>query len=124
MQFKLAKSHRYWWPVTVRIPDPGNAGQYLEQELKLQFEPLPRSEQIEASEKAASLKTWREIADFEIAQAIRVIRNWDGVVDDSGSLVPFTAEALTAALQHDWFRTAATAALNASMNGEEARKGN
>lgn len=123
MQFKLAKTHRYWWPVKVRVPDPANAGQFLEQELRLELEPLPRDEVIASQERLGELKTVREAIDHEVAEMLRVVRNWDGVVDDGGT-VPFSIEAFGAALQHSWFRAGVSEAMRASLNGEEARLGN
>ena len=38
MKFMLTDTDQYWWPVTVRVPDPENAGQILEQEFEMQFE--------------------------------------------------------------------------------------
>lgn len=124
MKFKLAKSHRYWWPVTVRMPDPETAGQVVEQQLKVQFEPLPRDEELRSNDAFAELKTLREMAEFEIANTRRIVRNWDGVVDGDGEAVPFGEEVLGQALQFEWFRTAIVKAYRASMSGEEARLGN
>ncbi|PZO64605.1 MAG: hypothetical protein DI498_10990 [Paracoccus denitrificans] len=124
MQFKLAKTHRYWWPVTVRVPDPDNAGGFIEQQLKLQFEPQPRDEAIAAQEHLATLKTVREAVDHEVAQTLRAVRNWDGVVDEAGDPVTFSTSAFEAALQHSWFRNAVSQAIADSLNGEEARLGN
>lgn len=124
MQFKLAKTHRYWWPVTVRMPHPTEAGQIVEQQLRVQFEPLPRDEQLAAAERAAQAKSHRELVEIEAETATRVIRNWDGVVDDEGNHVPFDADLLSQALQQSWFRRAVNEALDASQNGEAARLGN
>lgn len=124
MNFKLSKSPRYWWPVTVRFPDPDNVGSFQDQQLKIQFEPRPRSEEIERSERAAELKTLREIVDWQIADFKRVVKNWDNVVDGNGEAVPFTEEALEMALQFPWFRDALSKAFKASMEGDEARLGN
>ena len=44
MQFKLAKTYRYWWPVTVQIPDPETPGKIIEQQLKIEFEPMPQAD--------------------------------------------------------------------------------
>lgn len=123
MQFKLAKTHRYWWPVKVRVPDPENAGRFLEQDLRLELEPQPRDAAIAAQELLAGLKTVREVVEHEIAEVLKVVRNWDGVVDDQGT-VPFSEDAMRAALQHSWFRNAVTKAIADSLNGEEARLGN
>lgn len=123
MQFKIAKTHRYWWPVTVRVPDPENAGQFLEQTLRLELEPLPRTEALAAQEALAELTTGREMVDHENNQTLRVVKNWEGVVDDQGT-VPFSEDALRAALEHSWFRIAAARAIADSLNGEAARLGN
>ncbi len=124
MQFKLAKTYRYWWPVTVQIPDPETPGKIIEQQLKIEFEPMAQADLTTAQEESAKLKTLREVTDHGIRQIKRVICNWDGVVDDDGKPVPFTAEALEQALQHAWFRTGINKALSESQNGEEARLGN
>ena len=124
MQFKLSKSHRYWWPVVVRLPDPENAGKIIEQRFEVQFEPLSREDMLAAQEEASKLTSLRELTDHEMAQALRIVKNWQGVVDDAGEVVPFSADMLTGALQQPWFRNALNAALGQSMNGDEARLGN
>ncbi|MFB2531033.1 hypothetical protein ACEYYA_02585 [Paracoccus sp. p3-h83] len=123
MQFKLSKTHRYWWPVIVRVPDPEQAGQYLEQMLRLELEPLPRAEALAAQEAMAELTTGRALVEHEIEQTLRVVKNWDGVVDDQGT-VPFSADAMRSALEHSWFRAAVARAIADSLNGEAARLGN
>lgn len=124
MQFKLAETYRYWWPVTVRVPDPENAGKILEQKFRALFEPMDRDEQMAESEKAAGLKTVRELVDHEIETALRVVKSWDGVTGDDGNLVPFTPDLLKQALRHSWFRDGLQAALKESLAGEAARLGN
>ncbi|OJY36363.1 MAG: hypothetical protein BGP11_08445 [Rhodobacterales bacterium 65-51] len=124
MQFKLSKSYRYWWPVTVRAPDPENAGKIIEQKLRVQFEPKPRDQMLAAQEAAAKLTSLRELTEHEIAEAKAIVRNWEGVVDEEKSIVPFSAELLEQALQQPWFRKGINDALIESMNGEEARLGN
>jgi hypothetical protein len=124
MKFTLSKSHLYWWPVTVRLPDPENPGQIVEQVLRVQFEPRSRDQQLEAQEAAAKLTNLRDIIAHDIAEARAVVRNWDDVIGEDGQLVPFTPENLELALQQPWFRKAVQVALAESMNGEEARRGN
>ena len=123
-KFILSKSHCYWWPVTVKAPDPENAGEIISQKLLVQFEPKTRAAQLEAQEAAAQLTSLREIIAHDIAEARSVIRNWTDVIGDDGQLVPFTPENLELALQQPWFRKAVQTALTESMNGEEARRGN
>lgn len=124
MQFKLAETYRYWWPVTVRVPDPDNAGQILKQKFRVLFEPLDREEQLAESERAAGLKTMRDLVDHEIQNALRVVKNWDDVIGDSGEIVPFSEDKLRQALRHSWFRDGIQTALKESLSGEEARLGN
>lgn len=124
MQFKLTKSYRYWWPVTVRIPDPENAGKIIVQRLRVQFEPKPRPDIVEAQERAAKMTSMRELIDHEISEARDIIKNWDDAIGDDGQHVPFTAENLELALRQPWFRKGVNEALTELMNGEEARLGN
>ena len=124
MQFKLAETYRYWWPVTVMVPDPANPGKFLKQELKVELEPLPTDELMAAQELSSSLATMREVTDHGIQQIQRVVKNWSDVVDPDGEIVPFTPEKLEMALQHAWFRAGIQRALVASQNGEAPRLGN
>lgn len=124
MQFKLSKSHRYWWPVTVLIPDPENAGVFIKQELKLQFEPLGRDEQLAAQEEAAKLVKMADLVAHEAKQSLRVVKNWDGVIDEDKSPIPFSPELFDQAMQQSWFRQAVQEALQQSMTGDKARLGN
>lgn len=124
MKFKLTKSHRYWWPVTVRIPDPENPGKIIEQVLKVQFEPKSREDFLAAQERAAKMTTLRELTEHEVREVHGIVKNWDDVIGDDGQLVPFTPENLEIALQQPWFRKGVNDALTTSMNGEEARLGN
>lgn len=123
MNFKLAKTYRYWWPVTVRVPDPENPGKFQEQQLRVQFEPLPRSEQIDGVEQLQRMDM-RGTYDYEIEKAAAQVKTWEGVVDDAGEVAPFTPELLTQAMQFEWFRKGISKALIESQNGEEARSGN
>ena len=124
MQFKLAKTYRYWWPVTVQIPDPETPGKIIAQDLKVQLEPMTQAEINAAQEEAAKLKTLRAVTDHGVRQMLRVVKNWEGVVDEDGAPVPFSEAALEQALQHAWFRAGVNKALLDSQNGEEARQGN
>lgn len=126
MKFKLAASHRYWWPVKVRIPvaDLEQAGAIEEQELRVQFEPQSRDEAVAAARAYERARTTIERGDLEIAQLKAVTRDWDGVVDETGKPVAFSPEALDMALQTSWFRVALFTAHTQSLNGEEARLGN
>ncbi|MBY6091077.1 hypothetical protein [Maritimibacter alkaliphilus] len=124
MKFTLAKSIRYWWPVTVRMPDPNTPGKIIEQQLKVLFEPKGRDEAIAAQDAYAALGSVRERADHEHAELRDVVKGWDDVVDEDRNPVPFTEEAIQAALQLSWFRTGVYNAYADSLAGQEARLGN
>ncbi|RCW78078.1 hypothetical protein, partial [Paracoccus lutimaris] len=96
----------------------------IEQELKVEFEPLPQDELMAAQEESVTLPTLREVQAHGIRQVQRVVRNWEGVVDANGEIVPFSPAMLEQALQHAWFRAGIQKALAESQNGEAARQGN
>ena len=69
MQFKLAETYRYWWPVTVMVPDPQKPGNYIEQGFKAELEPLSQEELTCACEECASLTSMREITNHGISRS-------------------------------------------------------
>ena len=123
MQFKLAETYRYWWPVTVMVPDPQKPGKYIEQGFKAELEPLSQEELTCASEESASLTSMREITKHGIQQIQRVVKNWSDVVDPDGATVPFTPEKLEMALQHAWFRAWETERGRAGLGARAVRPG-
>lgn len=124
MQFKLVETDRYWWPVTVRVPDAENPGKVIEQTFRAEFEPLSPEEEQESVEAIQKLTTAREIHAHGLEQSARVVRNWEGVIDGQGNPVPFSPEMLALALKKSWFRLGIQQALKESLSGEEARLGN
>jgi hypothetical protein len=124
MQFKLAKTYRYWWPVTVRIPDPAAPGEIIEQKFQVELQPMPQDEWLASQEESAKITTLRGVTEHGVSQIKRIVTNWDGVVDDDARPVPYSTEGLEMALQHAWFRAAIQKALADSQNGEAAREGN
>jgi len=123
MKFVLAAAVSYWWPVTVRIPDPENAGAVIEQKLKVLFEPEDQDAALEQAEIYAGLATPKERAEHEHRQLARVVRGWDDVIDEEKKPVPFTEDNFRAALQQRWFRDGLYRGYAESLNGE-ARLGN
>ena len=124
MKFTLVENPTFWWPVTVRVPDPEAPGKTVSQDLRVQFAPKTRDEEIALQEKFAALTSERDRADAEIANWLDIVKGWDGVVDGNGNPVPFSAEALRAALQRSWFRVGLGEAFTASAFGLEAKRGN
>ncbi|WP_319414417.1 hypothetical protein [uncultured Cohaesibacter sp.] len=120
MKFKLTDTDQYWWPVTVRVPDPENAGKILEQEFEMLFEPEDQDTSINEAEKYVSLTTQRERVNHERDQLLRVCKNWRGLDGD----LPFTEKAFRKALNKSWVRIAIYQAYAQSLNGEAARLGN
>ncbi len=124
MKFQLVDNYRYWWPVTVRIPDPENPGKIIEQVLKIQFEAQGRDTDLAAQEEYRALTDPKEIAAHENAHLKSICKNWDDVMDVENELVPFTPEKFDAALQNNWFREGVYAAYGQSLIAEEAALGN
>lgn len=59
-KFVMTDKHLYWWPVTVRVPDPDNAGTFAEQSFEMQFEAQPREVLLACQERHAAATTDRE----------------------------------------------------------------
>lgn len=126
MDYQLTDTFTYWWPVTVRIPnpDPDHAGEIVEQTFKMQFMALDRDEQIAEQQKLDELTAVDDIKAHEHDLLRRVCKNWVGVVGDEKAPVGFSSDAFDKALQKGWFRQGVYDAFNESMSGEEARMGN
>lgn len=125
MKFILAATTSYWWPVTVRIPDPGQPGKIVEQRFNALLKPQDQDEYFADQEAMDKLPTPKARARAERESLARRIEGWDAdVVDGQGQPVPFTAANLEAALRKSWFRAGIWRALNESALGEEARLGN
>lgn len=124
MKFALVDSYRYWWPVTVNVPDTANPGKFLHQNLKIEFEAEPRDEAIARIEKIDALPV-DERADHEFDELRRLVTNWDEVtLADGITPLPFTAEAFEKAIQFSWFRIGVYRAYADSISGDKARLGN
>jgi hypothetical protein len=123
-KFVMVSQHLYWWPVTVRLPDPDNAGKFVEQTFDMQFEALPREVAIEHQERYAEMTTDRERVEADKAQMRAVCRSWRGVIDATGADVPFSPARLDEAVGMSWFRAGVMRALAEASFGQEARAGN
>lgn len=125
MNFQLTEQHLYWWPVTVRLPDPhpDNAGKVLEQSFKMQFEALDQDEVLANQLEGEALHSSNDIVRHERAQLHQVCKDWT-VCDGKGQPIPFGREALDRALQKSWFRLAVWEAYSLSLTGEAAQMGN
>lgn len=125
-KFRPTKKRVYWWPVTVRYPDPdpAKAGEIAEETFKARFEEIPRDEAKRLQEEMAALPyDKREEKEHELI--IRVMTGWnEDVVDEGDQPIPFSGEALRSVLQSSYARLAINTAYFLSLTGEAARKGN
>lgn len=124
MKFTLAASSRYWWPVTVLVPDPDAPGKFVSQQLKLLFETKPQDALLEEQRAIAEIADLKAQAVAERNALADLCKGWDDVLDEVGQPVPFTQEGLNMALQQAWFRAGAWRAFYESQNGQTARLGN
>ncbi|MBZ4022198.1 hypothetical protein CKO11_06975 [Rhodobacter sp. TJ_12] len=123
-KFVMVKKHLYWWPVTVRMPDPENAGQFVEQSFEMQFEAQSREAVLDHQERYTALTTDRERIEADKEQMRAVCRSWRGIVDEEGADVPFTQARLDDAVGLPWFRTGVMRAIAEASFGQEAKAGN
>lgn len=124
MKFTLAATTRYWWPVTALVPDDNNPGKFVEQTLKMMFEPKSQDELLEEQRRISAIKDIAKQAIAERKSLAELCKGWDDVLDSMGKPMPFTPEDLDAALQIAWFRAGVWRAYHESQNGQEARLGN
>lgn len=124
MKFVLAKSTRYWWPVTVLAPDPDQPGKFISQQLKIQFTPKDQDAALEEQRRTLRIADIADRIEAERKALCDVCTNWDDVIGDDGNPVPFTPENLDLAMRQSWFRSGVYAAYMDSLAGQEARLGN
>lgn len=121
--FAVAAKRLFWWPVTVRIPHPENAGELEAHSFEMQFEALAldRAGELDA-ERNALPEEERAKRSFDFI--FEVSKGWRDVVDADGVAVPFSREALQEQLRFVWFRTGVLAAYEQAVTGQAARLGN
>lgn len=118
--FTLVSQHLFWWPVTVRMPDPIETGRINSHTFEMRFEATPQEEAIAYQEELAALPL-ADQARRQNEQLMRVAKGWREVVDESGNAVPFSVESLKAAMQFTWFREGVWTAYMDGLSGTEAR---
>lgn len=123
MNFKITDTYRFWWPVTVRMPDQKNAGKIIEQKFEAYFEALS-DERAKALDKAFNnLKTDEERQAHEHDVLREVLKDWKGVVGEDDQKQPFTAELREVCINNTWFRAGVYEAYRQAMRAEAAGDG-
>jgi len=110
--FKLTKTRCVLWPVSVNVPLDGGAVE--KHEIKVSFELLP------TSESDALLQG----ADTNKALLRRVIIGWEGIADEDGAEIVFSAEALEQAIDVAYVRVALLNAYFQASSGTVAQEKN
>ena len=108
--FKLAQNVTYLWPVTVELPAEG--GKTEQHTFDAKFKLIPQS-------KIDGYMTGDDTSDAKIADDILV--GWDGITDESGDPVPFTASTKAAILDVPNVRTAIVKAWGESLLGSKRK---
>ncbi len=120
MNFVLVDHYQFWWPVSVFVPDPDNAGKMIEQTFDVLFQPETQEAAISADEMADDLVTVRDRVDHDRGRLAGIVKGWRGVVGKDGQPVPFGAESFGAALNVSWFRVAIWTAYREALSGARA----
>lgn len=121
MPFKITDTYLFWWPVTVRMPDPDKPGEILPQSFEMRFEALGADE-ADALDKSfdGDVQASIDFVEREKALLRRIAKDWRGVESEDGGMEGFSALALDRCLQHSWFRAGVYAAYAQAMRGEGA----
>lgn len=123
MNFVLTETPRYWWPVTVHVPDNDNPGELVEQTFEVLFEPRDQDAEKAARDHVLGITDPNEQLKADRASLASVIKNWRGVVDADRTELEFSAERLDLALRQPWSRIGLWRAYHESQSGQ-ARLGN
>ncbi|MES0879700.1 hypothetical protein [Roseibium sp. SCP14] len=123
MNFKITDTYRFWWPVTVRMPDPNNAGAIIEQKFEALFEALPEDRANEMDEAFAALETAKDRKAHQHDAIREILKDWRGVIAEDESEQPFTEDAREQCIQSTWFRIGVYDAYAQAMRAEEAGDG-
>ncbi|WP_027143144.1 hypothetical protein [Mesorhizobium sp. WSM3626] len=126
MKFKMIDAYRYWWPVTVEMPDADKPGEIVTKSFDMQFEAIS-SDESDAMLKEVSALPPEEQKKRRHEELMRVCKDWRDVVDGpvgKEEPVPFTEAALALSLQYAWFSRGLYKAYAQSLAGDEARRGN
>lgn len=121
--FRCVSEYLFWWPVTVRMPDPERPGSFSPQTCEVQFEALSEERTREIRERIGALPE-DERMDHASAIVLEAARDWREVEDEAGVAVPFSAEMLTEQLRYPWFRRGVFDAYVEALSGQAARLGN
>ncbi|KMO39611.1 hypothetical protein [Methylobacterium aquaticum] len=121
--FVVASQRLFWWPVTVSIPHPTEAGRQEKHTFDMQFRALPQDEARRIDEERNALPEDEQAARmFDFIHQVAV--GWRDVVAEDKTDVPFSRELLEQQLQFPWFRDGILRAYEEAVTGGEARLGN
>lgn len=123
-KFVMVEKHLYWWPVTVRIPNPDAPGEFIEQSFEMQFEAQTRDQALERQEVYEALTTERARIEHDKDGLRKTCRSWRGIVDVNGQDVPFSPARFDECIGLSWFRIGVMNAISQSAWGLEAQAGN
>nr|WP_321511099.1 hypothetical protein [uncultured Celeribacter sp.] len=124
MKYVLADTSTYWWPVTVKRPDPECAGKLIEMTFEAEFEFRDQDQLMAEQEAMNAAQTLRKQVEIERENLAGRIVGWKGIDDGKGGEAVFSKAALMNELKNAWFRTGVYRAISESLSGEEARLGN
>lgn len=96
---------KIWWPVTVKWPSATKPGDTVDMKLRVLFEALAPEEARALDEAMTKAEIAGDISKRNDLM-LRVVKDWAEVVeaDDNKTPVPFSQEALVAALRLSWVR--------------------
>ena len=133
--FRFVKSLTFWWPVTVREPDPDQPGAMVEQSFEAQFR-LIDDARVKASRQARRALMDRltpdmsagdieaiqdEIDAHDRAALAEVLADWRDICDGDGLPIPFSGPAFEELYGERRFRAALTRAYGEAIAEDGGR---
>lgn len=113
--FKIAKTRRVTWPVTIPVPQSG--GSVQKHKIDVEFDLLTQTRLTEVMAEERN-------ADQDAALLREVVVGWSGVANEDGEPVEFSAAALADLVDISYVRSALIRAYFEAASGNAAARKN
>lgn len=109
--FKFATQRRVLWPIEIKVPSDDGSGKVESVEVKVLFDLMTRSE-------AKAIEDDIDKAPHVLPEKVK---GWEGIANESGEPIEFSAENLDALLDIPYIERAFAIGLIQASNGAPAK---
>lgn len=121
MKFVPTEERLFWWPVSVRTPDPDKPGAVVVEKYEARFRALTRSRALVIEQAMRAAGSDAERSDREHDLLRETVVDLRGIEGADGEALAFTPLLLDQLIEFSWHRAGLYEAYAQAMRGEEAR---